>query len=511
MHRTLTAYNSAPGEAGTEIVPDLATDLGTPNADATEWSFTLRDGGTFEDGSAITCADVAYGVSRIFATDIIVDGPTYAITMLDIPKAEDGSSAYKGPYTGEGQDLYDSAVSCSEDNKTITFKLSVPVADFNYTVTLLAFSPVPAALDTGEAYDNNPVSSGPYKIQEYTKGTQLVLVRNEEWSKDSDPFRKALPDSVVIKYAQDPELIDEALINGIGDGETALGLDSVFPTNLAKVFNDPAMEDRRLNEFDPYVSFFAFNVSKLPCVEVRKAIYYALDREGLLAIGGGELFFGTYGDGLIKPTGLPADYQPITGYEDILPGGNPEKATELLEAAKTSCPDVYAKATVEGIKIDLAKTPTNDKAIAIWIDSLAAAGIKAEGNLIEPGQYYGVILNPDQQSDLSSAGWGPDWLNASTVIPELVADGGFNLSRNQEDPAYADFLARSNEAKRTTDRAAQGAIWAELNQTMMDNAWVLPTFFTKTQYIWGSRVTGVYMWNAYGSPGFNDMGVAATE
>jgi peptide/nickel transport system substrate-binding protein len=511
MQRTLTAYNPAPGEAGTEIIPDLATDLGTPNADATEWSFTLRDGGTFEDGSAITCADVAYGVSRIFATDIIVDGPTYAITMLDIPKAEDGSSAYKGPYTGEGQDLYDSAVTCSEDNKTITFKLAFPVADFNYTVTLLAFSPVPAALDTGESYDDKPVSSGPYKIQEYTKGTQLVLVRNEEWSKDSDPFRKALPDSVVIKYAQDPELVDEALINGIGDGETALGLDHVFPTNLATVFNDPALEDRRLNEFDPYVRYFAFNVSKLPCVEVRKAIYYALDREGLLVIGGGELFYGTYGDGLIKPTGLPADYQPITGYEDILPGGNPEKATELLEAAKTSCPDVYAKVTGEGIIIDLAKTPTSEKSVAVWTDSLAAAGIKATANLIEPGQYYGVVLNPDQQGDLSSAGWGPDWLNASTVVPELVADGGFNLSRNQDDPAYADFVARSNEAKRTTDRAAQGAIWAELNQTTMDNAWVLPTFFTKTQYLWGSRVTGVYMWNAYGSPSFNDMGVVAAE
>jgi peptide/nickel transport system substrate-binding protein len=509
LQRTLTAYNPAPGDAGTEIIPDLATDLGTPNEDATVWSFTLRDGVTFEDGSPITCEDVKYGVSRIFATDIIVDGPTYAISMLDIPTLEDGSSAYKGPYTGEGQDLYDQAVTC--DGNTITFNLAFPVADFNYTVTLLAFSPVPAASDTAEAYDDRPVSSGPYKIEEYTKGSQLVLVRNENWSKDSDPFRKALPDKIVVKYAQDPELVDEAIINGIGDGETALGLDHVFPTNLATVFNDPNMEGRRLNEYDPYARYFAFNVSKLPCVEVRKAIYYALDREGILVLGGGEEFYGTYGDGLIKPTGLPADYAPVTGYEDILPGGNPEKAAELLETAKTVCPDVYAKVTGEGIVIDIAKTPTNEKAVAVWTDSLGAAGIKANANLIEPGQYYGVVLNPDQQGDLSSAGWGPDWLNASTVIPELVGNGGFNLSRNQDDPAYADFIARIDEAKRTTDRAAQGAIWAELNQTTMDNAWVLPTFFTKAQFIWGAKVENVYMWAAYGCPAYNDISVAAAE
>jgi peptide/nickel transport system substrate-binding protein len=509
LQRTLTAYNPAPGDAGTELIADLATDTGTANADATSWSFTLRDGVSFEDGSPITCEDVKYGVSRIFATDIIVDGPTYAITMLDIPKAEDGSSVYKGPYTGEGQAEYDKAVTC--DGNTITFNLAFPVADFNYTVTLLAFSPVPAAQDTGESYDDKPVSSGPYKIKEYTIGSQLHLVRNENWDPESDPFRKALPDEIIVKYAQDPELVDEALINGIGDGETALGLDHVFPTNLATVFNDPALEDRRLNEYDPYVRYFAFNVSKLPCVDVRKAIYYALDREGILALGGGEQFYGTYADGLIKPTVLPMDYKPITGYEDLLPGGNVEKATELLEAAKTACPDVYAKVTGEGIVIDLPKTPTNEKAVAIWSDSLAAAGIKATPNLIEPGQYYGVVLNPDQQGDLSSAGWASDWLNASTVIPELVGDGGFNLARNQDDPAYAAFLERSNEAKRNTDRAAQGAIWAELNQTVMDNAWVLPTFFTKAQFIWGSKVSGVSMWNAYGCPTFNDIAVEAAE
>ena len=59
---------------------------------------------TFEDGSPITCADVKYGVSRTFATDVITDGPTYAISLLDIPTDKDGNSVYKGPYVTKGND-----------------------------------------------------------------------------------------------------------------------------------------------------------------------------------------------------------------------------------------------------------------------------------------------------------------------------------------------------------------------------------------------------------------------
>ena len=149
IYRSLTAYKfSADPVEGTSLTPDLATDLGTATNGGKTWSFTLRDGVTFQDGSPITCADIKYGVSRTFATDVINQGPTYAIAYLDIPTDADGTSAYKGPYKGTGAGLYDKAVTCSTDGKTITFNLNKPVADFNYTVTL-GFSPVPKAADTG--------------------------------------------------------------------------------------------------------------------------------------------------------------------------------------------------------------------------------------------------------------------------------------------------------------------------------------------------------------------------
>ena len=159
-----------------------------------------------------------YGVSRTFATDVITDGPQYARSHLDIPTDKDGSSVYKGPYVKGMNDTaaFDNAVSCDDANRTITFNLKNPVPDFNYTVTLSSFAPVPKAADTGEKYDNKPVSSGPYRIHEYSKGSQLVLVRNEHWDKASDPYRPAYPDRVVMKFGVDSNVIDQRMIQDAG-------------------------------------------------------------------------------------------------------------------------------------------------------------------------------------------------------------------------------------------------------------------------------------------------------
>lgn len=503
MQRTLTSYAFAEGDGGSAIVPDLATDTGKPSADAKTWEFTLRDGVTFEDGSAITCADVAYGVSRTFATDIITDGPTYAISYLDI---EDG--AYPGPYTAtaDQQAAFDKAVSCSNDNKTITFKLKVPVADFNYTVTLLSFSPVPKAKDTGEKYDTAPVSSGPYKIESYEPGKALTLVRNDKWSKDSDPVRNAYPDKIVYQFALEPAVIDERMIADAGDDQFAVSADGLQPENLPTVFDDPKFENRRQDGYDPYVTFTNVNVTTVNCVEVRKAIFLGLDREALRTAGGGP-YTGDFADGYIKPL-LAADYAPSKMPEGTNTDGKPnvEAATKLMDEAKTKCPDVYERATTDGLTFYHPDTPTWQKNVSIWIESLKAVGIVIKPEPVEPSQYYATVLNPDTEYDLARAGWGPDWANASTVIPELFStSGGFNLTRNGDDPAYAEFDAKVTAAKAETDRAKQGEMWKELNQYVIDQMWAIPGTFTKAQDIWGSKVGNTYRWAPFGSFNFGDL------
>ncbi len=505
MHRTLTSYKYADGGEGSEIEADLATDTGTASEDAKTWSFTLRDGSTFEDGTAITCADVAYGVSRTFAQEVITDGPTYAISYLDIPEG-----GYSGPVelntatTAEEQALFDSAVAC--EDKTITFRLKVPVADFNVAVTLLAFSPVPKSLDTGEGYDMAPVSSGPYKIDSYTPGDSLVLVRNENWDKDSDPVRNAYPDSIVYKFALEGAVIDERMIADNGDDQTAVSADGILPENLGTIFDDPRFESRRQDGYDPYVTYTAFNVKQVSCLEVRQAVWLALDREALRTAAGGP-YTGDFADGFVKPA-LAEDYAPGKVVEGLNEDGTPntEAAIAKMEEAKTACPDIYELATGEGLKFDHGDTPTWAKLVAIWIESLKAAGIVLNSNPIEPSAYYPTVMDPETQGSMSRSGWGPDWANASTVIPELFCDcGGFNLTQNSADPAYAEFEAGVQAARAETNRGKQGKMWQELNQYVLDQVWAIPGSFTKAQDIWGSKLGNTYRWGPYGSFNFGDL------
>ena len=503
--RTLTQYKFAPGAEGTTIVPDMATDLGTSSADAKSWSFTLRDGVSFETGDPVTCADIKYGVSRTFATDVITDGPTYAISYLDIPKGEDGTSVYKGPYVTEGSDVaaYDKAVTCSDDNKTITFNLNRPVGDFNYAVTLPAFSPVPKASDTGEKYDDDYVATGPYKVQEYTKGQKMVLVRNENWDPASDDYHPAYPDQINVYFAIDAAAIDQRLIADAGEDQTAVMVGQLQPENLATIFasEDPRFKDRSVDGYDPYVRYTVLNTQKLPNLKHRQAIAVAINRAEVIAARGGD-FAGDIADGVIKPN-LAADYAPSGMWTDMfgqaIPDeGDPELAKKLIADSGEPMPE---------LTYQFPQNPVDEKIAASYQAALAKAGITLKLEPIEPGQYYGIVFDPEKAQALMRSGWAPDWQNASTVIPELFGKtGGFNLGL-VDDPAYE---AKVQEASAMTDRVAQGKAWQALNKEAMQNAWVVPTVFGKAQFLWGSKIGNAFLWDPYGSMPYGDLFVEAS-
>jgi len=305
IYRSLVAYKYSPDPVeGTSLVPDMATDLGKPNADGSQWAFTLRDGITWQDGSPVTCEDIAYGVSRVFANDVITEGPTYAIQYLDIPanpitdKANPKSaflSAYYGPYDGTGQDLFNKAVSCA--GNTITFKLNGPHADFNYTTTL-GFGAVPKAADSGETYGQPghlPVSNGPSKVESYSTGNggQFILVRNDKWDPTSDPYRKAYPDRWEVTFGIDEKVMDQRLIASAGDDAFALQYGQVQPENLAVIFKDadtpnPDFANRAISGFDPYSRYYWLDVQKVKNVKIRQAMAVGLDRAKIHTNIGGD-------------------------------------------------------------------------------------------------------------------------------------------------------------------------------------------------------------------------------
>ena len=505
--RTLVAYNPVPGKAGANLVPDLATNTGVPSNQAKTWKFTLRPGTKFEDGTPITCEHVQYGTSRVFAQDVINNGPTYLLSWLDIPKDKDGNSIYVGPYksTKAAQAAYNKAVSCSADHRTITFQLNKSIADFNYLATYGVISPIQQKKDTGDKYDLWPQATGPYKIVQNDK-TQLRMVRNPNWSKATDGFRTPYPDEVIIQFGLDEEVIDQIMLEDTIP--TAINFGGPLPTNRDKFFNDPALANRRMNNSDPYANYIAFNVKAMPCIEIRQAMYYSRNAKALLDYAGGPVYAGSYATGVISPL-VATDYAPTKvvgpGSPDFMPEGNIPKAKALMETAKTKCPADYKKATEDGITMDVRQSVALNDTIPINEAAYARAGIKVNWNIIKSG-YYSTVMNPAKQKDMSASGWGADWANASTVIPELFATfGGFNLSQNGDDPAYKAFEDKVNIAMKTTDRNKQAAMWKELDAYAMKQFWVLPTVFGKAQEVWGSQLSNVFFWVPQGNPAYGKI------
>ena len=159
------------------------------------------------------------------------------------------------------------------------------------------------------------------------------------------------------------------------------------------------------------------------------------------------------------------------------------------------------------ITFDYPNSPTNAKAAAIIVASLQKAGITAKPNPIEPGQYYGVVFDPEKAHELINAGWGPDWPNASTIIPELFTPtGGFNLSQF-DDSAYNAAVAK---ALVELDRTSQAQQWQALNNEAMKQVVVVPTRFGRDQRLPGAKIGSAYLWPAYGSWPYGDMYVKSS-
>ncbi len=145
-----------------QLIPDMATDLGRPNEDNTEWTFTLREGLKYEDGSDVTAEDVAYAVKRSFAIEELPDGPTYQTTFF-----LDGDK-YKGPFQ-DGGDYAGVEVT------TATTSPSRCVVRSPTWTTTRPSRPSPRsreAKDNPETYGQKPLATGPYKFADYKAGSE---------------------------------------------------------------------------------------------------------------------------------------------------------------------------------------------------------------------------------------------------------------------------------------------------------------------------------------------------
>jgi peptide/nickel transport system substrate-binding protein len=484
VYRTLVSYPVAVGKAGTKLTADLATDTGTSSNQGKTWKFTLKDGVKWQDGTDITCADIKYGVSRTFATSVITGGPNYAIQFLNIPTNAKGS-VYQGPYVKDaaGQALYDKAVTC--DGKTITFNLSKPVGDFNYTVTMPAFAPYKASLDKGDKSNFSVFSTGPYELQgAWTQGQGGTFVRNPNWVASTDTIRKPLPDKIVFTEGLTDEVIAQRLISDQGNDKFAVTDRVVPPAMTPTVKANPAMSTRSENVLSPFVNYVLPNFRKMTNPLVREALAMSTDKNGYVAASGGT-------DASSPATSIIASS--VNGYKvynafNAPVSGDPAKSKALLTQAgvKMPYPITY---TYEG------GTPTTEKEAAALKAGWDAGGFNTTLNELTT-TYYDVIQNPANASkaDVIWGGWGADWPSASTDIPPLF-DSRVNLtaaSNGQDYGYYQDAAVNKaiDAAYATTDLTKQAQMWGDIDETIQKQGGYIPLNTTKFYLVWGSGVTG---------------------
>ncbi len=485
--RTLTTWSPVTSDTEqAKLVPDMATDTGTVSADGKTWSFTLKDGIKWEDGKAVTCEDVKYGVSRTYAVDVLTGGPNYAIQFLDIPKNKDGSSAYAGPYKKTGQALYDKAVSCS--GSTITFQLNQPVMDFNNTVTMTAFAAFRADKDQGDKSNFQIFSDGPYKLKgTWSPNSGGTFVRNTNWDPATDDIRKAYPDEIVWNESLTQETLYERLIANKGDDMNALTFDQAPVTALSNV--EAGAAGRFVAVASPYTRYLVpnFKSKVFSNDKAREALALSTDRSAYVTAAGGSSVAQAV-NSLINPA-LPAfPNTPLPAGDK----GDPAKAKTLLEGAGLTLP----------VKINVAyrKNDTMDKVFAGLKAGWDAAGFETNLIGIPAEQYYGTLQSPESapKYDAYWAGWGSDYPSASTVIPQLL-DSRSQISAGGPGQDYgyfdnAEFNAGIDAAYKISDGAAREKAWGALDTAASTKYFaVIPLIVDKFVFVHGSNVQGAFV------------------
>ncbi|UQA92105.1 ABC transporter substrate-binding protein [Streptomyces halobius] len=477
LYRTLVTYKASPGTAGGDLVPDLASDLGTPSNGARTWTFKLKKGITYEDGTPVTAQDIKYNVERSFSPDL-PGGADYAARYLA------GAEGYKGPAHGEHLDSIK-----TPDDHTIVFELRKPFAEFPNVTVMPTFAPVPKAKDKGPRYDNRPFSSGPYKIESYARGKKLVLVRNTHWSPDTDEVRKAYPDKLVVVMGLKQNQVDDRMIASQGADASAVSWYALRPESAGKVLPNAEVKKRMLAESTNCTDMVQMHTGRAPFdnVKVRQAVQHALDKDAVLTASGGPAF-----------NDLSTAYMPTTLFDGKQPDtlkipatGDAEKAKQLLkEAGKPN--GFSTKITVS----------TGDKGRAEAIQqSLAKAGIKVTIETVDPSAFYATIGDTTNRTDMVYTGWCPDYPSGSTFLP-FVFDGRYIKEKGNSGnhSLFRDkaTMKRMDEIAAMTDVKQADKAWRQLDGEILAKAPAVPVLMRRWPLVLGTNIAGAYGQTSFG-------------
>jgi peptide/nickel transport system substrate-binding protein len=486
--RSLTQYAYDEESNDMQLIPDMATDLGKPSEDNKEWTFTLREGLKYEDGTPVKAEDVAYAVRRSFAIEELPDGPTYQTTFF-----LDGDK-YKGPFKDKG-----AYAGVEVNGQDITIKMRRPFTDMDYYASFPAFTAIPEAKDNPETYGKKPLATGPYKFQEYKPGSSLTLVKNDQWDPNTDPGRIQAVDGWNFKFGQDTAKLENVIINDQGSAQTTLTYDNVSASSYRSIQQD---KDRLVRGTSPCTYMWFIDMTKIKELEVRQALGWAYPYENAWKAGG-EIQGVTRvpGTAILPPgTAGRVEYQAMEGQDGKTT--DPEKSKALLKQAG------YAPGEYE-IKYLFA----TDDDLAVAAKDEIKKGLEAAGFKATPIASTLETIRTDRTDykspiNVRSSGWCSDWPTGGSWFPAQWAGSLVGLE-GMPNPANFKVAEMDKEQDRILDtltpEEAAGA-WGEFDKTMETTYYpAVNTGYSGTAMIHGSKVGGMENDNVRGMPTFARM------
>jgi peptide/nickel transport system substrate-binding protein len=481
--RQLVAFAPEPGPGGARVVPDLATALGRTTDGGRTWTYTLRAGLRWQDGHPLTSADVKYGIERLFASDVITGGPTWAVQLLD-----DKTTPYDGPYA----DRRGLKNITTPDARTIRFTLTRPFADWDQVLALPAASPVEQRADTGAKYGTKPPSSGPYQIASVAHNGTVTFVRNRFWSTTADPVRTALPDKVVLQTDVVPAERDRRVLAGLADADVSgSGLQQEAAT---KVLAHPALTARTDDPSTGTVRFVAMPaaVGALGDVHCRRAVQYALDKAAVKDALGGP-----YAASLattLWPRGLPG-YPAVAPYPAGI-GNRGDLAAARRELGLCGKPTGFTT-TLGAVNDGRGKIAADTV-----VRSLVRVGIVATPKYYPRGAFLASVAGSPSTVRADGLGlilaeWAADFPSPYAFLDPLVDGRSVRTSANPNVAELSGDEEAIDAATATLDPVQATASWRRVAATAMQAAGYAPLVEDRAVLIGSTRLRNAYVQPVY--------------
>ena len=421
-----------PGQAEKyEVSPDVLT-----------WTFTMRDGLKWSDGTELNAKDFEYTFKRIADTNVAAPYAETVIGMIE---------GYKDAIDSKNPEKLN--VKASDDGKTLTVKLAYPCSYFDKIVAFGTMSPVQKATveKNGDSWATKPetyVCNGPYTITEWTPSEKIVCKKNENYKGGWDSS-KIVNDKLTFLLLEDSSASYTAYTGG-----TAQLIKDV-PTEEI-----PTLKKDKKDEFnvDPILGtyYLSMNLNKAPFnnKNVRKALSLAIDRDYVA----NTVMQGTY---------TPAYNYVGTGVDDVDTGKFLENS-KAANGGKTYISEDY-KANLEEAKKALAEAgyPEGKGFPTITYSTNDAGYHKAVAEYLQ--QVYkdlGITMNIDivdwssftpkrraGEYEMARNGWVMDYNDASNMIELFVSSNGNNDGK-YNNPAFDKAMNDSKVADKTAHFAA---------------------------------------------------------